>query len=138
MTLRHGTRAVLCFACEVPAFECVAAHHARELSAALLAHAEREYLPVAIAELEGLVGAGRAFAFSPHKLHFCARLAPVGAGLCLQLSLRYEAGGEERFWQSSKSFWTADGNLRCKKMPRFRKNKQDLAAQGCKKRESVL
>ena len=126
VALRHGTRAVFLFESESPACECAAARHARALSAALLAHAEREYLPVAITELEGLVGAGRAFAFSPHKLRFCACIAPAGAGLCLQLSLCYEAGGEVRISQSTKSFWSADGDLRCKKMPRAAKNKQDL------------
>ncbi|MBO7341688.1 MAG: hypothetical protein J6U87_03300 [Clostridia bacterium] len=138
MTLRHGTRAVLCFESELPVGECVAVRHAREISAALLSHAEREYLPVAAAELESLVGAGRAFAFSPHKLRFCARIAPAGAGLCLQLSLCYEAGGEVHLSQSAQSLWAAGGNVRCKKMPRVRKNKQDRGVRGCKKRESVL
>ncbi len=123
VTRRHGARAVLCFESELPVGESVAARHARALSEALLAHAEREYLPVAARELEDLVGAGRGFAFTPHRVVFRARIASEGAGLCMQLSLLYTVGGEVRAAQRTQSFWTADGTYRCRRAPRGRKSK---------------
>ena len=118
VTLRHGTRAALVCERELPVAECVAARHARELSDALLSHAERAYFPVAAAELESLCGAGRGYAFKPHRLIFRARLKPAGAGMQLWLSLCYTVGDEVRIAQSASSLWTADGRYRLCRVPR--------------------
>lgn len=122
ITLRHGARAALVLERECPASDCVAARHAKEMSQALFAHAEREYFPVAAAELEQLVAAGRGFAFARHRLCFTARLLPMDAGLCMKLSFRYTVGSEVRAQQAVQSFWTADGAHRCRRVKKQKKS----------------
>lgn len=118
VTLRHGTRAALAFLRELPVLDCAAAQHARELSDALFSHAEREYFPVAAKELEALVGAGRGYAFLPHRVIFRARLTHAGAGMRLWLSLCYAVGDEVRTAQTASSLWTADGRYHLRRAPR--------------------
>ncbi len=118
ITLRYGTRAVLCLERELPCWDAVAARHARELSQAIFAHAEREYLPVAAAELEALVLAGRGFAFLPHRVRFTAHITSVGTGLCMKLSLCHLVGGEVRMAQNARELWTADGAYRRRRVPK--------------------
>ena len=133
ITLRHGARAALVLERECPASDCVAARHAKEISSALFAHAEREYFPVAARELEQLVAAGRGFAFTAHRIFFRARLIGAGAGRCMQLSLLYSVGGEVRLAQSAKSFWTADGTHRYKRVPREKRGKLPSKSNCCAK-----
>jgi len=126
VTLRHGTRAALVLVRELPVADCAAAQHARELSDALFAHAEREYFPVAAKELEVLVGAGRGYAFVPHRVLFRARLTRAGAGMRLSLSLCYAVGDEVRTAQSASSLWTADGRYHLRRAPR---KKREIAVE---------
>ena len=113
--LRHGTRAALYFARELPLGDSALARHAREMAQALLAHAERVWLVEAANELERFAEAGRGFAFRPHHILFTAHVCRAARGVCMTFSLRYTAGERERLCQQKKTYWTADGAYRQKR-----------------------
>ena len=114
---RHGARVSLVLEYELPVGEMPMVRHAQALAQAFAQHAAREYFPEAARELEALVGAGRGFAFLPHRLQFLAHATREGNGFCMTLSLCYTAGGAVRLWQEKRTFWTADGAWRCRKSP---------------------
>ena len=124
VSLRHGAREVLELLCELPACECAAARHAREISKEIFAHARRVYFPQAAAELEAMVDAGCGFAFARHRLQFTARLARCGEGLCLNLSLCYFVGTRVQMRQTAQSFWDADGQYRRRAPKKVHRNEK--------------
>ena len=110
--LCHGSRTVLVFECERPAGDTPMARHAQALAAALQAHAAREYVPRAAAELEKLAMRGQGYAFCRHRVQFCARVMPARTGVYLALSLRYFVGEQCRLAQSVRQHWNAGGTYR--------------------------
>ena len=110
--LRCGTRAALLFESEMLAGDTLMARHLRELERALLAHAEREYLPAAAAELEALASAGRGYDFVPHRLRFCAKARLLRGRVQLELSLQYTGSARAPRVQHAWQIWSADGAYR--------------------------
>jgi len=112
VTLRHGSRAALLFECELPVGDTSLSHHTQELAAALRAHAERVYLPVAAAELARLAGVGRGYDFIPHRVQFCAKAHPARGRVQLELTLRYTTGKQTQLLQNVRHWWSAEGEYR--------------------------
>lgn len=107
-----GKRTALFFESEIPEGETQMSGHVQALAAALCAHAERERLPVAAAELEQLAGTGKGYAFRPHRVRFCALARAVRGKIVLRLSLLCERGRGECFSQEAVQIWSADGAYR--------------------------
>ena len=110
--LRCGTRKALLFESEMLAGDTPMARHLRELERALLAHAEREYLPAAQKEMALLADRGRGYDFIPHHLRFCVRAQPVRGRVQVMLFLQYTGGARPTLVQSMRQIWSAGGEWR--------------------------
>ena len=111
-TLRCGARTVLVLESELPAGDTPLARHVSEIAKALFAHAEREYLPVASAELARLAKRERGYDFSPHFLRFAVLAHRVRGRIHARMSLCYVVQGQTQFVQNAEQYWSADGAYR--------------------------
>ena len=111
-TLRCGARTVLMLESELPAGDTPLSRHASEIAKALFAHAEREYLPVASAELARLAEQGRGYDFSPHSLCFAVLACRARGRIRARMTLCYTVKEQTRFLQSAAQCWSADGEYR--------------------------
>ena len=110
--LRVGARTVLVLESELPTGDTPLSRHADKVAKALFAHAEREHLPVASAELARLAEQGRGYDFSPHSLCFAVLSQRVRGRIRVRVSLCYTARGQIRFLQNAVQWWSADGEYR--------------------------
>ena len=110
--LRVGARTVLVLESELPTGDTPLSRHADKVAKALFAHAEREHLPVASAELARLAEQGRGYDFSPHSLCFAVLARRARARMRVQMTLCYTVKGQTHFLQSATQCWSADGEYR--------------------------
>ena len=112
LVLRCASRKALVFESELPAGDTPMACHLRELEKALLAHAEREYLPLAAEELAALAGVGKGYDFAPHRLKLGARAQLAHGRVRVALSLQYTGKAGAQFVQCARQTWSACGKWR--------------------------
>jgi hypothetical protein len=104
----HRGRVVLRVRADLPVGEGAAAKHFTALEEALCAYAAQELLPVAAAELDDLVAAGRAHHFLPHRYTLTLQLCPRGRRVAVLLRATHCAGGA-CVRRVLHTLWRADG-----------------------------
>ena len=120
----YGGREVLRLALDLPQGACRAAAHFERIGALWEAFVAETLFPRAAEEWMACVRAGRAFAFCPHKAVGRLTAKPHGRGLKISFSAILTVGNELRYSRSLVTFWSADGALQKKRVPRVKKKKK--------------
>ena len=113
----HRGRAVLVLSAALPTGQSAAALQLRAVTEALCAFAERTLLPRAIEELNACIGAGRGYAFVPHRYRIRVFEACEGKRCLLTVEAEYRAGRAAPIRRVQRALWDAAGRFQLRALP---------------------